>query len=347
MREWTDAALTAEFVSRGTSLEAGDPMPPDRLEENFVPFDFNLYGIQRIDQLPKDKVKKLIPAGGTPTENWPFPARADEFITNQTDEVKRIRKIFDAEVVRRGNDAAKLRTFLTTYLINLARTGPERDGINALLRDYPVEFWRDVARKDLPYLGRTAMQQDALRAIGDIAAFLDNDLILLKPENIKKGRAAIGLWAEEMLEYVVPKPVPNSKGVRSEEAMTKYQADKNEVEPALKALLAEAGSDMPDAAKIAQGKTRLTDLSANLATKPAKKMEFLAEIAGNPLKTAEDLAAARRQLLELAQWRARTAAEKEALTGVADLLMPPPFPADITPQDRDAKKRKGSSKARS
>jgi hypothetical protein len=335
-REWTDAALKSEVLIHGTAIEAGEPIPPDDLEENFVAFGFKLYGIQHITQLPKDLVKKLIPTGGTARPDFPFPAKAGEFVTNQTDEVERIRKIFDAELANKANNPGQTRGFLSTYLINLARTGPERDGINALLRDYPDEAWREYGRANLPYVGRTAIQQDALRALGELA-FLQDDVVRQKFENVQVGRAALDVWADKMLEYVVPKPVPDAKGFRAEAAMTKYAEDHKAAEAALKALIGEVDAENPDAAKITQGKARINEL--DLAGKPTKKLRYLADIAGNPLRTAADLADARKQLLDLAQYKARTDAEKEALANVADLLMPPPFDAKLAPDEINAKKQ--------
>src|SRR5262249_15758965 len=54
---------------------------------------------------------------------------------------------------------------LRTYLLNLAQSGAERDGINALLRDLLTPQRFAEARRELPLLGSTPAQVAALTAL--------------------------------------------------------------------------------------------------------------------------------------------------------------------------------------
>jgi hypothetical protein len=74
---------------------------------------------------------------------------------------------------------------LRTLLMNLARTGTERDGTNALF-NVLYDNRASSAKRDLPYLGRTSSQVAAMKALADISEL--GDPAAITPETTRKSR---------------------------------------------------------------------------------------------------------------------------------------------------------------
>ena len=87
---------------------------------------------------------------------------------------------------------------LQTYLLNLARTGAERDGVKGLFDIFVDPTKRESARRDLPFLGRTSSQVEALKTminvldLGDPQAIPDEGA---RAAQITKARDAVKRFA--------------------------------------------------------------------------------------------------------------------------------------------------------
>ena len=318
--EWQYAFVKQELINRGLPLEASAG-PAD---DDYVPFVFEA-GPTRLTQISKKKLGSLIPQGGDV-----LGAGAGTIISNQTDEVKRVEKIVFADLDKM-NEGDK-RKHLMILLLNLS-TGTGREGVFALLRDYPDETRRERARADLAFLGRTASQTVALRAfaaLSDVAiAFGPNIAFKDKDKRIKDGRAALAEWARSEVYNATPNPLPPTVAAAPVEGAPAEPANENRrnLLSALNPFLTEVKRDTPDKAKIEAGKQRLTrELleGEQKLTNPeaALLVPYLAEIAGNLLNTPLELAEAKAKLLELLQLRATTESEKKAIAAIADLMIP-------------------------
>ena len=323
--EWQYALLKQELTNRGLPI---DPTPPEDapydLDNDSIPFRFQYDGAKELRQINKEKLKKLIPAGGDVLGT-------KEAVASQTDEVKRVEKIvFAALDGLKGTDKQQRQMIL---LLNLARGKAERSGVYALLRDLKIEKRRDAARREMAYLGRSAPQTSALfalAAVGDThLAYGPNIPPADKQLRIRAGRKALITWAFSEVPYVAPDALPPTIPPPPTDvpAGPEVNADRDALLEALKALQIEVDADMPDAAKVEDGKKRVlgllegdTKLKSDTA---AILIPFIAEIATNLLNTEKDVADAKVKLVELLQLRSISEAEKEAMTAIADVMVPP------------------------
>ena len=114
-----------------------------------MPFPYQSQG-SHIESIAKKDLVQLLPKGGDLYGNT-----EGDLIADQTAEVKRVqKKIFNTSVIP-AFDAANPKPrfdWQRAYLMNLARGGAERDGVNALF-DLREPSRAASARRDLPYLG--------------------------------------------------------------------------------------------------------------------------------------------------------------------------------------------------
>src|SRR5262245_1260879 len=154
-QELSWAALSREVSLRGIPLDAPEK-PPSGLDKDNVAFVFVGPGDRHTETLAKDKLNKLIPNGGEFLGGPPVP--------DQTEEVKRVQAKVLAAIPPADQNPQPRFDALRGYLLNLAWTGADRDGANALfdLRDPNKAY---LARRDLPYLARTSSQVAALKTL--------------------------------------------------------------------------------------------------------------------------------------------------------------------------------------
>lgn len=177
---WREASN--EIRLRGYPVEPPEK-PPSGVDKDNVAFVFQVNEGTRLETLTGKRINELTPQGGQ--------AYGGEAVADQTAEVKRLQpKVFATipPLPPEGQDPKPRFDWLQTYLLNLARTGADRDGVNGLfdLR-YPERQY--MARRDLPLLGRTSSQQAALRALIEVA---DLDAIPANtPDNVRAARVAV------------------------------------------------------------------------------------------------------------------------------------------------------------
>ncbi len=163
--EWQFALLKQELVNRGLPLEAPDE-PPDDLDEDSAALSFN-YGASNIDRITNKQLARLIPAGGKV-----LGFKGTKPIANQTAEVKRVEEIVFKDLDGSSREPKRIR--LLVQLLNLAKSasleGTGREGVWALLRDFPDDNRRAIARRELPFIGRSEPQVQALQAVEAVGA---------------------------------------------------------------------------------------------------------------------------------------------------------------------------------
>src|SRR5262249_60843454 len=160
-------ALQRDVALGGLPVEPGDAR---NVGSDRVPFPYQSGG-SVIESIATKDLVKLVPKGDD------YFGERGEPIANQTDEVTRVQqKVMSQIPALNAQDPMPRFNGLKGYLLNLARSGAERDGVNALfdLRD-PARS--EMSRRDLPLLGRTSSQVAALQAVVAIADLGDPQAI--------------------------------------------------------------------------------------------------------------------------------------------------------------------------
>jgi hypothetical protein len=344
--EWQYAYFKQELAIIGMPLDPS-VRPPEDVSEGSVPFEFQTPDLT-FTELTKAQLVKLIPQGGPV-----LGTKGGEAIANQTDEVKRVQAIVFDDLNKIGKpDDKRLRVMI--LLLNLA-TGMEREGVFALMRDYPHYFallkqlsevperekqtfeWKvrrtereeqlSLAQRQLAFLGKTGQQQSVLQGLNAVEkankAYAPNVSPEDKKRYLKNWREAVIAWARGQVWYAVPPPAPKA-GVPAETLDRKDQDRLNEVLAALEPLML---SDAPDAAEVDKAKQRLLALlegEGAIQRESAKIMvPFIADIGANLLDSEEKVAEAKKKLVNLLTLGASSEAEKKSLAAIADLIVPP------------------------
>ena len=126
---WTVAVLQFEVALQGLPLEAAPGGVPSDKDAQ-VPFKIAINNKAFfVDSVKRSTLQKILPDGGQVYGTT-------EPISSQEAEIARVEKIV-TEATLAGDSAAQ-RAALLRYLLNFARTGRERDGAIALLRDLVV-----------------------------------------------------------------------------------------------------------------------------------------------------------------------------------------------------------------
>jgi len=323
---WQYAAMKQELVNRGLPVTA--PAAEPDADPDFVPFPFQ-YGEFREEQIAKAKLQKLIPPGGAV-----LGVKGGQVVANQVDEVKRVQQIVFADLDALGKSERQLRQLI--LLLNLGRNYA-REGIYALLRDFPIDNRRTLARRELAFLGQTAPQQSALQAM----AALGETLIGYGPnkspdeiaERAQAGRKALAAWALSEVAYIAPDP-PAPAIPPTGEAFDKppANADRDRLLDALRLTQADMDALVPDTAKLAANRETLIGMlegdNGIRHANAANLLPLVAELATNPLDAREKVEAARAKLIELMDTRAQTQAEKDSLAAIVSLMTPAPPSGD-------------------
>ena len=265
---------------RGIPVEA--PEKPGSVGSDEIPFQFQVNEGTHVQTLEKSRLNTLIPAGDQ--------AFGGEAVPDQTAEVKRLqKKVIDA-LPPAG--AERLRA-LHTYLLNLARSGADRDGVNGLFdllnRDRAV-----MARRDLPFLGRTSSQVAGLRALVEVA-----DLERLAPDTPENVRAQrVGLAREAVKRFLLGEaPHGAASG-----------GDRDEAERRLRNAIVGA----------MEGRGGVDEIKSG-----GPGFEHLAALAAEQLNDRASTDRAAAAIAGYVQSRAVTEPEKAGLAAVATLIRPP------------------------
>jgi hypothetical protein len=191
-----------EVLLRGIPVESPEK-PPSGVDKDNVAFQFQVNNTTFVETVDAKRLVTLISTGGQ---------YGGEPVADQTAEVKRLQPKVIATIPAMGQDPKDRFLWLQAYLLNVARSGAERDGVNGLfdLRD-PAKAY--LARRDLPLLGRTASQQAGLRCLIEIA-----DLDFLAPNTPDDLRAARVAIARDAMKRFLLGEVPHGVGAGGDKA---------------------------------------------------------------------------------------------------------------------------------
>jgi hypothetical protein len=297
---WTEAAFKHELAIKGLPLQRVGS--PETVDAGSVPFEFQLSDSTTLHQLKESTLQNSIPPGGTT-----FGASPSEVVDNQTREVERVRDKVRENINAQDGPELK-RRLLLTFLLNLAKTGAERDGINALLRDLYDQRRQADARRELHLLGRTPAQVAALNGLYWLGRF--------EEEGALQNRELVAVTKKELAQAaraLVPASIPaTASKEQREEAMRRLNN-------ALTAIV-DANGESPDANRIGAAKQALAGAAEGGAT---ELLNAAAEIAGNALTNAEAIADASSRLQKVIVDLAETNPEKEAMQSLIPLLAQP------------------------
>jgi len=283
--------LTARALENDVRLSGLPVEPPDGPNDygsDRVPFRYPS-GSGVIESISKKDLVKILPKGGEPF------GESGEPIADQQAEVKRVQQKLISLLPALDPQNPKARfDWLYLYLLNLARSGAERDGVNGLfdLRTDRKEF----ARRDLPFLARTSSQVAALQAAVAIADLGDPQAIT--PPAVQAVR--IGTAREAVKQFLLGE-VPHGAG---------GAGDRAEAERRLTNAIVNAMEGKGPKEEIA---TAATDNS----------FDQLAIVVAEPLTDRASAGRAITALLNYATSKSATPTETAALNAIVTLINPP------------------------
>ncbi len=162
-QEYAYAAIRAELQVKGLPVQSDvSTLPSDKDEGVVLPGD-QASGVE-YGEVPVRVLDRAIPAGGKE-----YGTGGGAGVANQTQEIIRLQDVVTKKINGAG-DQKLVR--LQQYLLNLARTGMERDSTIALF-DLLNPARARFAKGDLYGLGKTASQQSALKAYYVVAGLGD------------------------------------------------------------------------------------------------------------------------------------------------------------------------------
>ena len=277
----TSAAVVRHIQLHGLPVE---PSPkPDGLDDDRVALAFEL------DNRPYDTVRKKTLDEAIPRGDDIF---GGEPVSSQTDEVNRVKAKVLAHIAAQGAATAQ---WQRAYLLAIARTGAERDGINAIF-DMRDPARAPAARRDLPLVARTAAQTAALRALVDVSSLND-------PAFGDVGRESRIAQAREAVKQFALSQVPHGAAAGGDRA----EAERRLTNAILNAFLLGAGPQQQAAIKSA-------------ADGDQAGFEQIAAAAVEPLTDQASVGRASAALLAYATGKKATEAEVAALTAVRALI---------------------------
>lgn len=298
-QEITRAAISREVALRGLPQE-GRAATAEEKEAGRVPFQFEMPGGLQYETVEENLLKTMVPTGDQKL--------GGEAVANQTDEVKRVqKKVAEALADEKLTPADKV-AWIKAYLLAVARTGAERDGVTGLF-DLLDPSKKDAARRDLPSAARLPSQVAALRILVDIADLGDPQGL---PETARDTR--ISQAREAKKRFLFGEAEHGAKGDSPGARDEAVRNLRNAVDDALKDRAGEAE------------KKKVTDA----ATADPAGWAHLANLAVEPLADKPSTDRAKEALLAYAQGKAVTETEKAALAGMRDLIVglagqaPPP-----------------------
>ena len=292
-QDLTWAAVSREIQLVGVPVEA-PANPPADLDPEALPIAVDLHG-NRYESIPKVRFEKIIPEGGTV-----FGGGA---VYNQTEEIKRVQaKVFAhiASVAPAANDPTVRNQWMKAYLLAVARSGAERDGMTAIF-DMRDPQKAPSARRDLPLAARTGSQTVALRTLVDVTDLGDPQAIA--PAETQATRVA---QARESIKRFVLGEAAHGASTTGDKA-----ENERKLTNALVAALADRAGEAQKQAVI------------EAAAGDKDGFAHIAAVAIEPLadKPSTDRAAA--ALLAYAVGKAAVPTEGAALSAIGALIRPP------------------------
>jgi hypothetical protein len=294
-KELSWAAMERELRLKGIPIES-PATPPADLTDDRVAFRVEVEG-NIYDTIEKERHEKLLPPGDEEFGGGP--------VLTQTAEIERLKGKITSALPAGGDPRFAM---LFRHLQSLARTGAERDGVNALF-DLRTPARLPAARRDLPLLGRTSSQSAAMRALLEVADLGDPQAIM--PETARVSR--IALARESVRRFLLGEVSHGVSGT----------GDKSEAEKNLRNAVVDAMAAPGDDKKSA---------IVSAASGDSAGWAHLASVAVETLNDRPSCDRAIASLLAYAQGKAVVPAESAALAGVKTLINPPPvnFTLDAT-----------------
>lgn len=292
-RDLTRAAVVRSIQLEGLPVEAPATQPAD-LADGYVPFRRDINKVP-YESLPKETIGEAIPKGGD------LLGAGGETVTNQTQEVERVqKKVLAAVPAAGGQDPNGRFQWLRAYLLAIARTGFDRDGVNAVF-DMRDPGRAAAARRDLPLAARTESQVAALKALNSLTDLGP------EPQNIPEAFRATRIQAaREAIKRFALAEVPHGAGTTDQRSQewTKLQ----------NALLSALQDRAGDAQKQAVVEAAAAD---------KKGFEQIAAVVVEPLADRASVDRAAAALVGYALSKAITKPEEAALSAIGKLIRPP------------------------
>jgi len=304
-QDLTWAAVSNQVKLDGVALEPREA--PADLSPDRAPFYFMMpNGGTHLTSIPKDRFDALIPKGDVKFGGEP--------VADQTTEIKRVHQKVQAALPTADGQGPPARlNELGRYLINLARSGAERDGVNALfIMLDPARA--ENAKRDLPFLCRTNSQSNALQTLVEIAALGDPEALT---EDVRATR--VGDTREALKRFLrgeLPHGLP--PGTQKND-----DADRKATNALENALVDKAGED-----------TKKTLIDAT--TGDAEGWKELANLAVEPLADKKSIDRAIESLTKFVTVKAVTPTESAYLTALKTLIRPPALGFVLTQSVNDA-----------
>lgn len=308
-QEWAFAALSHEIKVEGLPVEGPNPPPADLDQKEYAPFVFNGESGQ-FTEIKRTDLGKIIPPGGEP---W-----GSAVVASQEEEVKRLEGVVFG-LLERAASAADRRNLLATFLLNLAETGEERDGIYALLSGISNPNTALAARAELTYLAPGPSQQSGLSALLAVSEYQYSLRAAKKTDESgplrEAARNALIRLAVADLPYTLS---IRSAGTRQDRYKAQQEATNERSKPALLNLI--QASLRANATE--QELQPLRDAVRDKGADDREKAQLLriAQIAGNLLDSDPKIADALNQISELIVERGESDAEKKAISELIPLV---------------------------
>jgi hypothetical protein len=275
-KELSWASIERDVRLKGLPVEFPEK-PPTGLDKDRVPFKFEGPNSNHIDSIEKERLNKLIPNGGDFLGGEP--------VADQSAEVKRLQEKVFGTLKSPGENLQERFRDLRVFLLNLSRSGADRDGVNGLfdLLDPNKQY---LARRDVPYLARSASQVAALKTLVDVTDLGD-------PQG------------------VVDEAVRNARIAGAKHSIRRFALGETE-----------GGKDTEEGRRL---QNAVIDLLDGKGQRDAVTGEFQAigEAAAEPLTDKPSVDRAAAALAKYAQGKAGSPAETATLGAVVTLINPP------------------------
>ena len=288
-QDLTTAAIVRDIQLGGFPVESS-ANPPAGLDADKDAFSYVVNNIP-VESIPKKTIDAAFDKGDD--------IFGDGHVTSQSEELKRVQgKVFAhlAAVGPEANPGVRFQ-WLRAYLLAVARSGAERDGVNAIF-DMRDPARAATARRDLPLAARTSSQTAALGVL--VSLYELGDPQAITPETVRETRIA---QVREVVRRFALGEAPY--GVKAD--ADKTEGERKLTNALLNALQPKAG----DAA-------RQEVVAA--ATGDPTGFEHVAAVAVEPLT---DVASKNRAALALAAYavgKAAVTTEAAAVTALAALI---------------------------
>ena len=294
-KDLTRAAFVNDIRLNGLPVEP-PAAPPAGLDSDHAPFRRDINKVP-YESAPKETLEAALNPG-----DEIFGASGSDKVYDQTAEIKRVQGKVFAHIPAAAQDMNPRFQWLRAYCQSIARTGAERDGVNAIfdMRD-PTRAY--AARRDLALAARSESQVSALRAVAEIST-LDDPQLAAAPEAVRATRIAA---ARDAVKRFAIGEIAVGAGTAADKAEAERRL-RNAVEAAFQANAGEA--ERKGIADAAQDKDYQTNVAA-AAIEPLTDQPSIGRAATNLLAYAT------------AKAPSPTSAEAKYLGAIGNLIRPP------------------------